>query len=115
MAFDFDTQEPTEFDRFFETVTGRELSSLTNNDLAVSFSLLQHAADRILSEMGKRGCIENSGGHPCLPMLLPEGLDMPPTVLNGGQIWPRPGAVGAEPRSGADIIHIFPAAPERVG
>jgi hypothetical protein len=53
MHFDINTQDQIQFDRFFEIGTGRELLSLSDKDLYISFSLLQHAADRILSEVGK--------------------------------------------------------------
>ena len=88
MDFDINTLDPIQFDRFFEIVTGKDLPSLSDEDLDISFSLLQHAADRILSEMGKRRTIKAHDGRPCLPMLLPDGLDVPPTILNGGQPWP---------------------------
>lgn len=84
-AHEINADDPRQFERFLETVLGREISDFQDDELIGLFSLFQHASDRLLSEIGERRLIETHMGHPVIPMGYPDGVEPAPTVLNGGQ------------------------------
>lgn len=69
----------------FNVMFGLDIETLTNDELIRAYTLFQFQADQVLSVMGERGLITLENGAPVVPYVLPDGVQDPPTLLNGGQ------------------------------
>lgn len=70
---------------FFERVEaifdGVPLNELSEDDLLLSLSVAQYAADMALLEAERRGLIGTHQGMLSIPYVLPEGVDPIETIL----------------------------------
>jgi hypothetical protein len=76
-----DPERSVFFPRVEAIFGGVPLSELSEDDLILSLSVAQYAADMALLEAERRGLIGTIDGAPCIPYALPEGVDFIETIL----------------------------------
>ena len=69
------------FQRVEAVFDGVPLKELSENNLILSLSVAQYAADMALLKVERRGLVEFYDGVPSIPYVLPEGVDLIETIL----------------------------------
>lgn len=72
---------------FFSGIFGRDIDSLTDEQLLRMYSAWQFHFDQHPVDMEHRSMIDRApDGRPIVPYRLPEGLQLPASVLHGSEV-----------------------------